>query len=77
MQVISTRDFRSNQTTFLNKALNGEEILLTSRVGTFRIVPVDEDDTMTKRICRGLEQVKGIMDGKLPRRTAQDLLDEI
>ncbi len=32
---------------------------------------------MTYKLCKGLEQVKMIQEGKLPRRTIQDMLDEI
>ncbi len=77
MEIISARDFRANQTNILTKALNGESILLSSRVGMFKITPVTEEDTLTTRICRGLKQVKMIEEGKLPRRTVQDMLDEL
>lgn len=77
MRIVSTREFRANQTAVLSKALSGESILLTSRIGTFKIVPVAEEDSLTTRICKGLEQVKMIQEGKLPRRTVQDMLDEI
>lgn len=62
MEIISARDFRANQTNILTKALNGESILLSSRVGMFKITPVTEEDTLTTRICRGLKQVKRIKD---------------
>lgn len=77
MEIISARDFRANQTNILTKALNGESILLSSRVGMFKITPVTEEDTLTTRICRGLKQVKMIEESKLPRRTVQDMLDEL
>lgn len=49
MTVISIRDFRSNQSKYLNLASNGESVILTSRSGSFRIVPVTADDSvMTK-----------------------------
>lgn len=77
MEIVSARNFRTNQTAVLRKAMKGESVLLTSRVGMFKIVPVTEEDSLTTRICRGLEQVKMIKEGKLPRRTIQDMLDEI
>lgn len=49
MTVISIRDFRSNQSKYLNLASNGESVILTSRSGSFLIVPVTADDSvMTK-----------------------------
>ena len=77
MEIVSARDFRANQTNILTKALNGESILLSSRVGMFKITPVTEEDTLTTRICKGLKQVKMIQEGKLPRRTVQDMLNEL
>ncbi|MBD5322445.1 MAG: prevent-host-death protein [Bacteroides sp.] len=77
MEIISARDFRANQTVILNKVLEGESILLSSRVGMFKITPVTKEDTLTTRICKGLKQAKMIEEGKLPRRTIQDMLDEL
>lgn len=77
MEVISARDFRSNQSVVLAKAKRGESILLSSRMGMFKITPVTEDDTLTSRICEGLKDVKKIMDGEMPRRTIQDMLDDL
>jgi len=77
MEIVSARDFRSNQTNILTKVLNGESVILSSRVGMFKIMPVTEEDTLTTRICNGLKQVRMIEDGRLPRRTIQDMLDEL
>ncbi len=77
MQIVSAREFRSNQGKFLNAAKNGQSVLLKSRYGNFKITPVSEEDSLTARICRGLKQVKMIEEGKLPYKTVQDLLDEI
>lgn len=77
MEIISARDFRSNQTNILTKVLNGESVILSSRVGMFKILPVTDEDTLTTRICKGLEEVKMIEDGKLPRLTIQEMLDEL
>lgn len=77
MEIVSARDFRANQTKILTKALRGDSVLLSSRVGMFKIIPVSEEDTLTTRICNGLKQVKMIEEGKLPRRTIQDMLDEL
>lgn len=77
MEIVSARDFRANQTNILTKALRGESVLLSSRIGMFKIIPVTEADSLTTRVCRGLEQVKKIEEGKLPRRTIQDMLDEL
>ena len=77
MQVVSAREFRANQGKFLNAAKRGQSVLLTSRYGSFKITPVSEEDTLTERICRGLEQVKDIMDGKIKGYSVDELLNEL
>lgn len=52
-------------------------MLLTSRYGNFKIVPVTEEDSLTDRICRGLEQVKLMETGKMPCKTIEEFLDEL
>ncbi len=77
MHIVSAKEFRSNQGKFLNAAKNGQPVLLTSRYGNFKITHVTEEESMTTRICRGLEQVKMIEEGKLPRKTIHDFLNEL
>lgn len=77
MQIITTRQFRANQGKFLSAAMNGQSVVLTSRYGNFKITPVDEEDSLTTRICRGLEQAKKIHEGELPCRTVEDMLNEL
>lgn len=77
MEVVSARDFRSNQTAFLSKAKKGEDIILTSRVGSFKIIPISEEDSLTTRICRGLKEVRDIIDGKAKSYTINEILNEL
>jgi len=50
MLVISTREFREKQGMYLAKVKNGEDIVLKSREnGSFKIVPVTEDDTLMSK----------------------------
>lgn len=77
MQVITAREFRANQTKILSAARDGQSVLLTSRVGNFKIVPISEEDSLTDRICRGLDQVKLIREGKAKGYTVDELLNEL
>ena len=68
MLVISSRDFRSNQSKYLGMVAKGQGVILKTRsLGSFKIVPVGEDDTlMTKeelytKIDKGIKEIK---DGK-------------
>ena len=37
----------------------------------------DSEDDLTTRICNSLRQVKMIQEGHLPRRTVEDILNEL
>ncbi|MCM1482990.1 MAG: type II toxin-antitoxin system prevent-host-death family antitoxin [Muribaculaceae bacterium] len=59
MQVISAREFRANQTKILSAARAGQTIMLTSRVGNFKIVPVSDTDRIVESDIRAaLSEVK-------------------
>lgn len=50
MIVISTRDFRANQSKFLNMANKGEDIVLRSRKnGSFKLIPLKEEDMLISK----------------------------
>lgn len=80
MIIISTRDFRANQSKFLEMAKNGIDIILKSRgKGSFKLVPVTDDDTLMSKdefsasIEHSLSQVK---DGKTFAMKEGESLDE-
>lgn len=77
MQVVTAREFRANQSKILNAAKEGQSVMLTSRVGMFKIVPVTEEDRLMERINRGLDQVRLIREGKMKGYSIDELLDEI
>ena len=65
MLVISSREFRANQGKYLSMVANGEDVILKSRgMGSFKIEPVTEDDTLMSKeaffakIDEALEQAK-------------------
>jgi hypothetical protein len=77
MQIISAREFRSNQGKYLGAAINGQTILLKSKYGHFRITPVSEEESLTTRICRGLNEVKQIREGKIKGYSVDELLHKL
>ena len=77
MEIITAREFRANQSKILKKAKAGESVLLSSRIGMFKITPVTEADTLTEKIVRGLIQVKLTEEGKMKAKTLDELLDEL
>lgn len=83
MVVVSTRDFRTNQTKYLNLAKAGEHVVLKSRAGSFRIFPDDGGDTidaprdLIKELRNALTEVKEAIAGKRKLQSADSLLDEL
>ena len=83
MLVVSTRDFRTNQTKYLNKANAGEHVILKSRTGSFKIVPVSSDDIVSNKRdlaaeLRGvLQEVKDHIEGKKRLQSLDSILEEL
>lgn len=75
MEVVTIREFRLNQTKILNKAKSGESIVLTSRTGSFKLLPISETDSIIdKRLCEALDEVKAHIAGELDLPEAKDLV---
>lgn len=70
MLILSGREFRANQGKYVSVARGGEDVVVKSRAGSFRIVPVKEDDfilgkdELTDAMYRSLKEVKDAMQGK-------------
>lgn len=74
MQIVSAREFRANQTKVLSAAHSGQTIMLTSRVGNFKIVPITDSDAIVEQsIVSSLEEVKAHMEGRIKLSNARDL----
>ena len=64
MVIINSREFRANQGKYLGMAANGEGVVLRSRMGSFKITPVTEDDTLMskeelyRKIDKGIQDIK-------------------
>ena len=75
MQVVSAREFRANQTKVLRAARSGQTVMLTSRVGNFKIVPISNDDSIVERDLRAsMEEVKAHLEGKTDLPNARDIV---
>ena len=83
MVVVSARDFRTNQTKYLNLAKAGEHVVLKSRAGSFRIFPDDGSNTidaprdLMKEFKNALTEVKEAIAGKRKLQSAESLLNRI
>ena len=84
MVIVSTRDFRTNQTKYLNLAKAGEHVVLKSRAGNFRIYPENSDEgaiqaprDLMVELKKALSEVKEAIAGKRVLQSAESLLDEL
>ena len=75
MEVVTAREFRSNQGKFLIAAREGQSVLLTSRYGNFKITPVTSEDMIVERDLReAVKQVKDHMEGRIELPNARDIV---
>ena len=80
MTVVSIRDFRANQGKYLGLAASGESVILTSRAGSFKIVPITEDDGLVSKkdfLARVDDARKSIADGKGISVSGKEGLDSL
>lgn len=80
MLVISTREFRDKQKSYLEKVDNGLELLIRrGRNRSYKIVPVEEDDTLMSKeeffamLDKSKEQIR---DGKVTTIKSQEELKD-
>lgn len=75
MQVVTAREFRANQSKILTAAREGQSVMLTSRVGNFKIVPIDTEDVIIERHLKvALEEVKAHKEGRKTLSNARHLV---
>ncbi len=75
MQVVTAREFRANQSRILTAARDGQSVMLTSRVGNFKIVPIDSEDVIIEKHLRtALEEVKAHKEGRITLSNARDVV---
>lgn len=85
MLVVSAREFRENQKSYLDQVINGVELLITrGKKQAFKILPVTNDDTLMSKeeffakLDKAKEEIK---EGKFvemePDETLEDLLNRI
>lgn len=86
MTIVTTREFRANQTKFLGMARRGEHVVLKSRMGNFRLTPTEDEEepegprrNVTEEVCRALKDWKEYLDtGKSDYfRPAEELIYEL
>lgn len=83
MVVVTGRDYRANLAKYYGLAREGEDVVVKARYGTWKVVPVTEDDVVVNRrdlrkeLRDALQEVKEHMEGKKELMTWEELLDEL
>ena len=89
MEALSVSDYRRNLAASFDRAEKGEQVLIRRKKSLYALVCVGSEDIplsqkqqrqvneLAESIKRSWKQVKMIVDGKLSRRTIQDMLDEL
>ena len=82
MTIVSTTDFRANQTKYLGMVDRGEDVILKSRRGSYRLMPAEEEEPkrdVTAEICRGMKDWKEYLEtGKSDKFvTWEEMMNEL
>ena len=64
MVVVTGRDFRANTAKYVGVALSGEDVVVKSRAGSFRVVPISEDDIVVINRALSAEPRGVLMEAK-------------
>ena len=83
MIVVTGRDFRANTARYVGVALRGEDVVVKSRMGSFRVVPITEDDIIVNKrdlsveLRGALMEAKESINGKRKLNTLDNLINEL
>ena len=84
MTIVSARDFRANQGKYFSMVNSGEHVILKSREGNFRLVPVSSTDSISEgtlnvevELRGALRELKEFIAGKKQLNTLDDLINEL
>lgn len=84
MTIVSARDFRANQGKYFSMVNSGEHVILKSREGNFRLVPVtssdsisDESQKIAAELRGAIRELKEVIARKKKLSTLDSLIDEL
>ena len=82
MTIVSTTDFRANQGKYFGMVDRGEAVILKSRRGSYRLMPVEEEEPkrdVTAEICQAMKDWKEYLEtGKSDKFvTWEEMMDEL
>lgn len=89
MEALSVSDYRKNLAESFDRADEGERVIIRRKNTLYALVSIGREefslsprqqrrmDELADNVKRSWEQVKMIEEEKLPRRTVQDMLNEL
>ena len=83
MVIVTGRDYRANLAKYYGLAQKGEDVIVKARYGSWKVVPITEDDVVVnkrdlpKELCNALMEVKESMEGKTQLMTWEELVNEL
>ena len=83
MIVVTGRDFRANTSKYVDVAYSGEDVVVKSRAGSFRVVPITENDIVINKrdlaaeLRGALMEAKESLEGKRKLNTLDNLINEL
>lgn len=83
MVVVTGRDYRDNLAKYYGLAQKGEDVIVKARYGSWKVVPITEDDVvinkrdLPKELRNALLEVKESMEGKKKLMTWEELVNEL
>ena len=83
MVVVTGRDYRANLAKYFGLAQKGEDVVVKARYGSWKVVPITEDDVVVNKrdlpqeLRNALTEVKDSMEGKKNLMTWEELVNEL
>ena len=83
MLIVTGRDYRANLAKYYGLAQKGEDVVVKAKYGSWKVVPISEDDVVVnkrdlpKELYNALMEVKQSMEGKKKLMTWEELVNEL
>lgn len=84
LMIVTGKEFRSRQGKYVGAAFAGQDVVVRSRRGCFRIIPVPAaeepsttEEDMEQRLSGALKEVKDSIEGKTQLLSWEDMLHEL
>ena len=83
MVVVTGRDYRANLAKYYGLAQKGEDVVVKARYGSWKVVPITEDDIvinkrdLSEELRGALREAKEAMQGKRKLNTLDNLINEL